>query len=151
MDAQKERELFAASLDHHVEAESRILAEYRALSERIRTGPVSLLVDLILTEEEQHHFLLRTMAKTLRQSLQGEKSGGSEGLGIDPGELLSLTRRFREHEQETIEVCRNLKTQVTPENAELFDALLDALILDSGKHQRLLLAVEQIVKASTAA
>ncbi len=146
MNAREERELFAANLDRHVEAEGRILEEYRALSEKIQHGPVGLLIDLILTEEEQHHFLLRTMAKTLRRPLQGE--GGLGGGGVDRGELLGVTRRFREHEQETISACRTLKTQIPVEEAELFDALLDVLILDSEKHQRLLLAVERIITAA---
>ena len=59
------RESFVASVDRHVEAEGRILEEYRALAEKIPDGPIGMLVDLILTEEEQHHFLLRTMAKHL--------------------------------------------------------------------------------------
>lgn len=142
----KGRESFAASLDRHVEAEGKILDEYRALAEKMADGPVGLLVDLILTEEEQHHFLLRTMAKHLRQSLTGEAKG-FEAKGLMQDELLRQTRRLREHERETISACGNLKSQVSSEEKELFDTLLDVMILDSEKHERLLAAIERMVMA----
>jgi len=140
------RESFVASVDRHVEAEGRILEEYRALAEKIPDGPIGMLVDLILTEEEQHHFLLRTMAKHLRQPLTGETQG-LEAKGLMRDELLRQTRRLREHERETINACGNLKSQVSSEEKELFDTLLDVMILDSEKHERLLLAVEKMIKA----
>ncbi|MBI3060682.1 MAG: hypothetical protein HYY83_01685 [Deltaproteobacteria bacterium] len=142
----KGRESFAASLDRHVEAEGKILDEYRALAEKMADGPVGLLVDLILTEEEQHHFLLRTMAKHLRQSPAGEAKG-FEAKGLMRDELLRQTRRLREHERETISACGNLKSQVSSEEKELFDTLLDVMILDSEKHERLLAAIERMVMA----
>jgi len=36
------RESFVASVDRHVEAEGRILEEYRALAEKIPDGPVGM-------------------------------------------------------------------------------------------------------------
>ena len=146
MNDREGREFFAASLDRHVEAEGRILEDYRALAEKIPDGPVGMLVDLILTEEEQHHFLLRTMAKHLRQSLTGETKG-LEAKGLMRDELLRQTQRLREHERETINACGNLKSQVSSEEKELFDTLLDVMILDSEKHERLLAAIERMVMA----
>lgn len=146
MDDRKGREFFAANLDRHVEAEGRILEEYRALSEKIANGPVGMLVDLILTEEEQHHFLLRAMAKHLRQS----PAGGTKGLEAEEAvrdELLRQTQKLRGHERETIGACRDLKSQLSSEEKELFEALLDAMILDSEKHERLLLAIEKMIRA----
>lgn len=145
MDDRKGREFFAQSLDRHVEAEGRILEEYRALSEKIANGPVGMLVDFILTEEEQHHFLLRTMANHLRQSLAEGAKGFEAGEVRD--ELLRQTQRLRGHERETISACRNLKSQLSSEEQELFDALLDVMILDSEKHERLLSAIEKMIKA----
>ncbi len=141
----KGREFFAESLDRHVEAEGRMLEEYRALSEKIANGPVGLLVDLILTEEEQHHFLLRTMANRLKQSLTGEAKE-FEAKGLVRDELLRQTQRLQEHERETISACRHLKTQISSEEKEFFDTLLDVLILDSEKHERLLSAIEKMAK-----
>jgi len=144
MNGKNKREIFAADLDHHVEAEGKILEEYRTLAGKVEDGPVSFLIDLILTEEEQHHFLLRTMAKRLREPFKKEE--GKELELVDRNELLQHTQRFREHEQETIHACRKLKSNTPLEDADLFDALLDVMILDSEKHQRLLLAIEQLIK-----
>lgn len=142
MNGRKERGLFAESLERHVEAETKILDEYRTLAGTMEDGAISFLIDLILTEEEQHHFLLRTMAKRLRDPFKNELSWV-----VDPPELLRQTQRLREHERKTIDACLQLKSQVPQENADLFTALLDVMILDSEKHERLLLAVEKLAKA----
>jgi hypothetical protein len=142
---EKGREFFAESLDRHVEAEGKILEEYRALSEKIADGPVGMLVDLILTEEEQHHFLLRTMAGHLRQSLTAGTKRFEAGEVVQD-ELMRQTQRLRGHERETISACRNLKSQLSSEEKELFDALLDVMILDSEKHERLLSAIEKMIR-----
>lgn len=142
---EKGREFFAESLDRHVEAEGKILEEYRALSEKIADGPVGMLVDLILTEEEQHHFLLRTMANRLRKPLPGETLEFHKEKSARK-ELLRYTQKLRGHERETIGVFRNLKSQLPLEKNEFFDALLDVMILDSEKHERLLSAIEKMIQ-----
>jgi hypothetical protein len=48
-------------------------------------------------------------------------------------------------EQTVVAVCRSLKSQACWENGNVVDAFLDALIMDSEKHQRFLLAVEKTV------
>lgn len=145
MNGQKETGLFAESLERHVEAETKILDEYRTLAGTMEDGPISFLIDLILTEEEQHHFLLRTMARRLREPFTEDEQELS--WVVDPPELLRQTQRLREHERKTIDACLQLKSQVPLENADLFTALLDVMILDSEKHERLLLAVEKLAKA----
>jgi hypothetical protein len=142
MNGQKERGLFAESLERHVEAEAQILDEYRSLAGMMEDGAISFLIDLILTEEEQHHFLLRSMAKRLREPFKNELSWA-----VDRDELRRQTQRLREHERKTIDACRQLKSQVPVENVDFFTALLDVMILDSEKHERLLLAVEKLVRA----
>jgi len=145
MDTKKEREIFAASLDRHVAAEGEILNEYRDLAEKVGDGPVEMLIDLILTEEEQHHFLLRTMAERIREPFK-KRDREEVSSVVDRQELLRQTQRLREHETQTMDVCRNLKSQLPLEDADLFDALLDMMILDSEKHWKLLLAVEKMIK-----
>lgn len=142
---QREREGFAESLERHAETEGGILEEYRALSEKIADGPVAMLVDLILTEEEQHHFLLRSMAKRLREPLR-PRAGEELSWVVDRVDVARHAEKLRRHERETIEACRQLKTGLPAEDAEFFDALLDAIILDSEKHDRLLSAVERMIK-----
>ncbi len=144
MIGRKEREIFATALDWHVEEEQKILEEYRALAAQLKTSPVSLLTDLILTDEDQHHLLLRNMAKKLKEPFNEKPVNEIEDVNLD--ELLQHTRRLREREKETVESCLRLKSQIATEEPELFDAILDALIFDSEKHQRLLLAVEKMLE-----
>ncbi len=138
------RELCAACLDQHVETESAIMEEYRALAGPIESGPIRFLIDFILHDEERHHGLLRMMAKYLR--IKNRRKNELPWV-IDPQEFARHMRKLQEHERETITACRDLKSQVPPDESEFFSALLDALILDSEKHERLLLAVERLAKA----
>ena len=143
LSADKRRELCAATLDQHVESESGILEEYRQLAGPIESGPARFLLDLILHDEERHHGLLRMMAKYLRIKNRHKKT---LPWVIDPYELARHMRKLQEHERETIAACRELKSDTPAEESEFFSALLDALILDSEKHERLLSAIERIVQ-----
>ncbi len=49
-------------------------------------------------------------------------------------------------EQTIVAACRALKSQACWEKGDLVDAFLDALVMDSEKHQRFLLAVEKTVE-----
>lgn len=139
----KQRELCAACLDQHVEAESGIMEEYRKLAGPIESGPIRFLIDLILHDEDRHHGLLRMMAKYLR--IKNRRRDALPWV-IDPHEFVRHMRKLQEHERETIAACRELKSRLPADESEFFNALLDALILDSEKHERLLLAVERIVQ-----
>lgn len=139
----KQREVCAAFLDQHVETEGGIMEEYRSLAGPIESGPIRFLIDFILHDEERHHGLLRMMAKHLRiKNRRREKLPWV----IDPRELTRHMRKLQEHERETIAACCDLKHQLPAGESEFFGALLDALILDSQKHERLLLAVERMVQ-----
>jgi hypothetical protein len=139
----KQREVCAACLDQHVETESGIMEEYRSLAGPIESGPIRFLIDFILHDEERHHGLLRMMAKYLRIKNRRKKE---LPWVIDRLELVRHMRKLREHERETIAACRELKDQLPSDESEFFGALLDAVILDSEKHERLLLAVERLTK-----
>jgi hypothetical protein len=140
-----EQEYLAAKFDRHADEEGKILDEYRVLSEKLGNSSVGNLVSHILTEEELHHLLLRTMATWLRER------PGEHARSLPPGanrsELLRITHKLQQHERETIDACRNLKPKASGPSAELLSTLLDAMILDSEKHHRLLAAVEQMLKA----
>ena len=145
MTRQNERELFAKALEWHVGEEQRILEEYRTLTSRLKGSSVSMLTDIILTDEDQHHALLQKMVKKLREPAGGKTRSTLEDDNFEG--LLHETRKLREHEKETVQVCRKLKSQMTMKEPEIFEAIFDALIYDSEKHQRLLLAVEKTIKS----
>jgi hypothetical protein len=138
----KERESLAAKFDGHADEEGKILGEYRALSDKLGNSSAGMLVNQILTEEEVHHLLLRTMAKWLRES-----PPTAIPQAANRTELLRLTQELQTHEEETIDACRNLKSRVSKAGEGLIESLLDAMVLDSEKHHRLLVAVEKMLKA----
>ena len=140
-----ERESLAATFDRHAADESKVLAEYRVLSERLGDSPAGFLISHILTEEEMHHLLLSTVAGWLRRYPSGDEPGLPAG--ANTAALLELSRTLRRHESETIESCRKLRAQLSPPQEGLIGTLLDVVILDSEKHHRLLLAVEQLLMA----
>jgi hypothetical protein len=137
------RELLAATFDRHAAEEGKILAQYRVLSEQLGDSPAGFLVSHILTEEEMHHLLLSTVAIWLRAHPFGNEPAFPEG--VNPAGLLELSRTLRQHESETIEACRKLKSQLSAEERDLIGTLLDVVILDSEKHHLLLLAVEKVM------
>jgi hypothetical protein len=142
----EEREALAAEFERHVVEEEKILQEYHALSDKLPDGPLSVVVNHIVTDEEMHHFLLRTLAEWMRSLPAAEELTGEAG--PDPEALLRNTRALKEHEQETIAACRDLEERLSGEEGELFRGLLEAISLDSQKHHRLLGLVEKLVVGS---
>ena len=60
--------------------------------------------------------------------------------------MLCWVKRLRMKEQTVVADCRSLKSQACLENGDVVDAFLDALVMDSEKHQRFLLAVEKAIE-----
>jgi rubrerythrin len=140
------REAVAATFDRHADEEMEILKRYCAFAEQVEDGPIAFVIERILTEENTHHFLLRTLARWLREPLAGvEERAGPQGKLRNV--LLQHTRILQEHELETIDACRSLRSQLAGEEDDLLRTLLDAMALDSAKHQLLLSAVEKMMGA----
>jgi len=142
---QTDRESLATQFERHADEEGKILTEYRVLSEKLGNSSAGNLVSHILTEEELHHLLLRTLAQWMREP-QPEQARAVPP-DANRAELLRLTRILQKHEIETIDHCRVVKSQLSGETAELLGTLLEAMVLDSEKHHRLLGAVETLLKA----
>ena len=138
-----DREILAAALERHVMEEDEILQEYRKLSDKLTESPLRVLVDHIVTEEEMHHFLLRTLGDWLQTPpSQGESL---ESQGLDREAILRDTRALKEHEKKTVTECRELAAGLSGEEMVLFETVLEAIALDSEKHHRLLAAVEKLI------
>jgi len=139
-----ERESLAAKFDRHADDEGAILAEYRELAAGLGESAIGMLVNQILTEEEMHHLLLRTMATWLRKP-----ADAAQAMRIperaDRAEILRRTQLLRMHERETIDACRRLEPQLSGELAGFLGILLNAMILDSEKHEKLLRAIETML------
>jgi hypothetical protein len=136
----------AKKLERHADEEGQILEQYRTLADNLKRSAAGMLVNQILTEEEIHHLLLRTMAAWLEDSVRDQvKMVPAEA---DRAELVRLTRTLREHERETIDACRQLVSELGGEGEEFLGILLDAMALDSEKHDRLLDAVQKMLEQS---
>ena len=145
VDSMTERTSLAAQFERHADEEGKILAEYRVLAEKLGSGAASNLVSHILTEEELHHLLLRTLATWMRAA--PAEHAPAIPPGADRAELLRLTRILRTHELETIEACRGTKARLAGAGDDaLVGIWLDAMVLDSEKPHRLLGAVEKMLE-----
>jgi hypothetical protein len=133
-----------ACVERHIEEEAGIIEEYRGLARTAESGPIGLLIGLILADEERHHSLLRTVTEQLRDPL-GCGSRPRVPWPIDRYELRRHLRKLSQHERETIAACRRLKSELPSEGREFLDALFDAIILDCEKHHRLLRAIHGMV------
>lgn len=145
MTTKSDREAIAEKLDRHADEEMDILRQYCELSEKLEEGPLSFLIDRVLTEENAHHYLLRSLARWLREPIAvGEGAPSSEGIR---SELLRRTRRLQAHELETIDSCQRLSSELPGEDGEILRTVLDVMALDSEKHHRLLSAIERLIRA----
>lgn len=147
MKAKKERELFVHSVERHLERKNRILGGYRTLSELIGDSPAALLIDWVIAEDEAHRNILCAVMKDLKGALHEQKGKGSktDGSGLED-RILFWTDKLRHYEERFAADCLYLKSQACWEGGELFDAMFDAMFMDSQKHQKLLLAVKEMVK-----
>jgi len=143
MAGSKQRKALAAELQRHVAEEDEILQEYRTLSDKLADGRLSILIDHIVTDEEMHHLLFRTLAEWLEAPPAAEQSLASQGLDRDL--IREQTRRLKEHEARTVETCRHLIGSMAGDQNRLFAGVLDAIVHDSEKHHRLLTLVEELI------
>jgi len=140
----KEREALAVRFERHADEEGEILAEYRTLSEKLKESHLGFLLDLILTEEELHHLLLRTTAKWLREPSPPPVAGGAAGSSLE--EILRRTQELKQHETETIASCRSMRTGLTGWDNEVVASVLEVMALDSAKHHQLLETIEKLLR-----
>ncbi len=138
------RESLAGAFERHAEEEAKILAQYRTLADKLGQSPAKFLINLILTEEELHHELLRATGKWLRENTVAEGSPMRPGGSAD--ELVRRTEELQHHEKDTIEACRSLRSDLSGTGGELLGSVLDVMAMDSEKHHRLLTTVLKLIK-----
>lgn len=139
----QQRQALAARFERHADEEGKILNEYRAFAEQLGDSSAGNLIMHILTEEELHHLLLRTLAEWMRQPPREREDALPPN--ADRAQLLRLTQTLQKHEMETIESCRGVRSQLAGRDAELLGTLLDAVVMDSEKHHRLLVGIEKLL------
>jgi hypothetical protein len=143
MNGKKERQLLVVGLKRLLRKKSKIVEDYRALAEMLEGIPAGLFLDWVVIEEEAHHTLL---IRSLKKTTQKESGNCANGVEIERDTTLCWVERLKMKEQAVVADCRSLKSQACWENGDSVDALLDALVMDSEKHQRFLLAVEKAIE-----
>ena len=146
INGKKERELLVVGLERLLHTESKMVEDYRALAEMLDGVPVGRLLDWVVIEEEAHRTLLINIIQSLKQTAKKVSGDGADGVAIERETMLYWVKRISMKEQTLVTVCRSLKSQACWENANVVDALLDALVMDSEKHQRFLSAVEKSIE-----
>ena len=145
MNAKKERELLVVGLEKLLHTESKIVEDYRALAEMLDGIPAGLLLDWVVIEEEAHHTLLINILHSLKQTAQKGRGSGVDGMEMERAAMLCWIKRLQTKEQKVVAVCRALKSQAGWETGNAVDAFLDAVLMDSEKHQRFLLAAAKAI------
>ena len=144
MNAKKERELLVVGLERLLHTKSKIVEDYRALAEMLDGIPAGLLLDWVVIEEEAHHTLLINILQSLKQTARKERGSGVDGMEMERAAMLCWITRLQTKEQKIVAVCRALKSQAGWETGAI-DAFLDAVVMDSEKHQRFLLAAAKAI------
>ena len=136
-------ELLLSALQSHTANETKGLAEYRRIAQTSSDPVVRLLMDLVLEDEERHHVLMERLAARLRDDLLWTHS--SEALPTSHDETVSPTREEWEairslvyQEQDGIRHLRALDVQSEGLYEGLPSLLLETMIMDSEKHERIL-------------
>lgn len=146
VNSKKERELLLVGLERLLQKETKIAEDYHALAGMLDGIPAGLLLDWTVIEAEAHHTLLINIIHSLKQTAQKRTEDEQEGMETERETMLYWVRRLRTKEEAVVAACRSLKSQACWENESLIDAFLDALLMDSDKHQRFLLAVEKAIE-----
>lgn len=146
MDTKKEHKLLTAGLERLLQNESEIGEEYHALAEMLEGLPAGLFLAWVVIEQEAHHSLLINIIHSLKQTAQKGNADRADGIEMGRETMLCWVKRLRAKEHGVIAACRSLKSQASWQNEGLVGAFLDALVMDSEKHQRFLSAVEEAIE-----
>lgn len=127
----------------HGAAEGALLAEYASLVETAPSPAVRYLMELILADERRHHRTLVEMASAMAWGeLPGTPAGATPALdgGMATDEpLVASTRRLLDHERHDHAELLKLRRSLRPyADTTLWALLIDLMLADTEKHQRIL-------------
>ncbi len=128
----------------HERNEREFLNEYREIVDRHDNPLVKFLLQLIISDEEKHHSMVRTITSALQEDLTGIKTGGEDmpKLGAiseeKKDELLRLTADFIKAEKQTIDEYKALLKGSQGYHQGLLALLIRTIIHDSEKHVMIL-------------
>lgn len=135
-------ELLLSALQSHIANETTGLGEYRRLAETSSDPVVRLMMDLVLEDEERHHLLMGRLAGRVRDDLLWTHSPEALPSPVDAAspsrEEWAALRSLVLQEQDGIRHLQGLDVQVEGLYDGLPSLLLQTMIMDSEKHERIL-------------
>ena len=142
------------AVERHARAEQGALAEYAFVAEASADPVVALVMQLILEDEVRHHGLLRRIEATLRDALNWTHSSSAlpvTSVPVPPvgRDLVAITRGLVDEERSGARMLRDLAQREKDIDAGLHSLLLEMMAMDSEKHARLLLFVQQRLERRT--
>ena len=132
----------------HEQHEQEFVKEYGRIVKELDNPLVKFLLQLIISDEEKHHALVRSIASGLRKDLEWLREG-TDMPKLGPvsqeqrAELLSLTAELIDAEEATIRQFRDLMKQSQGYRKGLPDLLIKTIIHDSEKHLMILEYVDE--------
>ncbi len=133
----------------HERHEQDFLNDYRVIVDRHDNPLVKFLLQLIISDEEKHHDLVRTMTSALQTDLTGIRGGGAAmpKLGAlserEKDDLLDLTGEFIQAEAQTIKEYKALMKRSKGYHKGLLVLLIRTIIHDSQKHMMILEFIDE--------
>ena len=138
----------------HEKNEHVFLDEYRKVVERHDSPLVKFLLQLIISDEDKHHDVMRTLTSALQTDLTGISSGGTDlpKLGAiseeEKDDLLALTADFIKEEQATINDYKALLKESQGYHQGLLALMIRTIIHDSEKHVMILEFIDEKLRES---
>ena len=145
-------ELLLRTVEVHAAAEKDALAQYEYLAEASGDPVIAFVMRLILDDEVRHHGLLQRMASTLRDALEWTSSPEALPKATAPQEpvpaaFVQIAQALVEEEHTGARSLRRLAQQEKNINGGIDSLLLEMMAMDSDKHARMLLFVQQRLEA----
>jgi rubrerythrin len=133
-------EYLLRAFESHISGERDVLALYRRLAETSKDPVVQIIMGVILEDEERHHSLMHRIATRFKDDLEWSQTPGA--LPTDrpsfDRETYEALHKFIVSERTGIHQLEELATSVDGLYGGLPTELLEMMVDDSKKHERLL-------------
>jgi len=135
------------AVDAHAKAEAEALGQYEYLAEASGDPVITMVMRLVLEDEERHHGLLRRIEATLADALNWTHSPDALPTGVpEPtgaSDLAALACELVTEEHTGSRILRKLADQQRAIDGGLHSLLIDMMAMDSEKHAMLLRFVQR--------
>ncbi len=130
-------------MEAHVTGEAKHIDGYRRLTDAIADPVVSVLMDLVIEDEDRHHDLLRRMASRLRSDIDAMSVAGAlpyapSAKGRWAKDIAGLVEDYARDEIAGSREMRRLARECRALYDGLLGLLLDTMADDSEKHERIM-------------